>query len=72
MLLCLAGLGAFAKPQKVRRLPIKKFSYHTTVINNVLYEYKVESIVIDGKKCIVEVNEHLSNEVQFLLYDQLS
>ena len=61
MLLCLAGLGAFAKPQKVRRLPIKKFSYHTTVINNVLNEYKVESIVIDGKKCIVEVNEHLSN-----------
>ncbi|MBQ1176056.1 MAG: N-acetylmuramoyl-L-alanine amidase [Paludibacteraceae bacterium] len=61
MLLCLAGLGAFAKPQKVRRLPIKKFSYRTTAINNVINEYKVESITIDGKKCIVEVNEHLSN-----------
>ncbi|MEE0973037.1 MAG: hypothetical protein U0L34_02785, partial [Paludibacteraceae bacterium] len=55
------GFSALAKPTKVRRLPIKKFSYHTTVINNVLNEYKVESIVIDGKKCIVEVNEHLSN-----------
>ncbi len=61
MLLCLAGLGAFAKPQKVRRLPIKKFSYHTTAINNVINEYKVESITIDGKKCAVEVSEHLSN-----------
>lgn len=61
MLLCLAGLGAFAKPQKVRRLPIKKFSYRTTAINNVINEYKVESITIDGKKCTVEVNEHLSN-----------
>ncbi|MBQ5601232.1 MAG: hypothetical protein IIU77_00225 [Clostridia bacterium] len=57
----MAGLGAFAKPQKVRRLPIKKFSYRTTAINNVINEYKVESITIDGKKCIVEVNEHLSN-----------
>lgn len=57
----MAALGAFAKPQKVRRLPIKNFSYHTTAINNVINEYKVESITIDGKKCAVEVSEHLSN-----------
>ena len=61
VILCVLGFSALAKPTKVRKLPLKNFSYHTTVINNVLNEYKVESIVIDGKKCIVEVNEHLSN-----------
>ena len=61
MLLGLAGLGVFAKPQKVRRLPIKYFTYQTSAINNVVNRYKVESIVIDGKKCTVEINEHLSN-----------
>lgn len=61
VILCLLGFSALAKPTKVRKLPLKKFSYHTTVINNVLNEYKVESIVIDGKKCTVEINEHLSN-----------
>ena len=55
------GFSALAKSTKVRKLPLKKFSYHTTVINNVLNEYKVESIVIDGKKCTVEISEHLSN-----------
>ena len=59
--LILIGLGVYAKPTKVRRLPIKQFSYHTTAINNVVNSYKVESIVIDGKKCTVEVSEHLSN-----------
>ncbi len=57
----MVGFEAYAKPTKVRRLPIKKFSYRTTSINNVINEYKVESITIDGKKCTVEVNEHLSN-----------
>lgn len=61
IILCLLGFSALAKPTKVRKLPLKKFSYHTTVINNVLNEYKVESMVIDGKKCTVEINEHLSN-----------
>lgn len=61
VILCLLGFSALAKPTKVRKLPLKKFSYHTTVINNVVNEYKVESIVIDGKKCTVEINEHLSN-----------
>ena len=61
VILCVLGFSALAKPTKVRKLPLKKFSYHTTVINNVLNEYKVESIVIDGKKCTVEINEHLSN-----------
>ena len=61
MLLCLVGFEAYAKPKKVRRLPIKQFSYHTTAINNVVNNYKVEAITIDGKKCIVEVSEHLSN-----------
>ena len=60
-MLCVLGFSALAKPKKVRRLPIKHFSYHTTVINNVIDNYKVESIVIDGKKCMVEINEHLSN-----------
>lgn len=55
------GFVANAKPKKVRRLPIKYFSYHTTAINNVFDNYKIESIVIDGKKCTVEVSEHLSN-----------
>ncbi len=61
VILCVLGFSALAKPTKVRKLPLKKFSYHTTVINNVLNEYKVESIVIDGKKCTVEISEHLSN-----------
>ena len=61
VILCLLGFSALAKPTKVRKLPLKKFSYHTTVINNVLNEYKVESIEIDGKKCTVELSEHLSN-----------
>ena len=61
VMLCVLGFSALAKPKKVRRLPIKHFSYHTTVINNVIDNYKVESIVIDGKKCMVEINEHLSN-----------
>ena len=61
VILCVLGFSALAKPTKVRKLPLKIFSYHTTVINNVLNEYKVESIVIDGKKCTVEINEHLSN-----------
>ena len=61
VMLCVLGFSALAKPKKVRRLPIKHFSYHTTVINNVIGNYKVESIVIDGKKCMVEINEHLSN-----------
>lgn len=61
VILCVLGFSAFAKPTKVRKLPLKNFSYHTTVINNVLNEYKVESIVIDGKKCTVEISEHLSN-----------
>ena len=61
VILCVLGFSALAKPTKVRKLPLKNFSYHTTVINNVLNEYKVESIVIDGKKCTVEINEHLSN-----------
>ena len=61
VILCLLGFSAWAKPTKVRRLPIKYFSYHTSVINNVVNRYKVESMVIDGKKCTVEINEHLSN-----------
>ena len=61
VILCLLGFSALAKPTKVRKLPLKKFSYHTTFINNVVNEYKVESMVIDGKKCTVEINEHLSN-----------
>ena len=61
VILCVLGFSALAKPTKVRKLPLKNFSYHTTVINNVLNEYKVESIVIDGKKCTVEISEHLSN-----------
>ena len=61
VILCVLGFSALAKPTKVRKLPLKNFSYHTTVINNVLNEYKVESIVIDGKKCTVEIGEHLSN-----------
>ena len=61
VILCVLGFSALAKPTKVRKLPLKNFSYHTTVINNVLNEYKVESIVIDGKKCTVELSEHLSN-----------
>ena len=61
VILCVLGFSAWAKPTKVRKLPLKKFSYHTTVINNVVNEYKVESIVIDGKKCTVEISEHLSN-----------
>lgn len=61
VILCVLGFSAVAKPTKVRKLPLKNFSYHTTVINNVLNEYKVESIVIDGKKCTVEISEHLSN-----------
>lgn len=61
IILCVLGFSALAKPTKVRKLPLKNFSYHTTVINNVLNEYKVESIVIDGKKCTVEISEHLSN-----------
>lgn len=61
VILCVLGFSAFAKPTKVRKLPLKNFSYHTTVINNVLNEYKVESIVIDGKKCTVDISEHLSN-----------
>ena len=61
VILCVLGFSALAKPTKVRKLPLKKFSYHTTVINNVVNEYKVESIVIDGKKCTVEISEHLSN-----------
>lgn len=61
VILCLLGFSAWAKPTKVRRLPIKYFSYHTSAINNVVNRYKVESMVIDGKKCTVEINEHLSN-----------
>ena len=61
VILCVLGFSALAKPTKVRKLPLKKFSYQTTVINNVINEYKVESIVIDGKKCTVEISEHLSN-----------
>lgn len=61
VILCLLGFSALAKPTKVRRLPIKYFSYHTSAINNVVNRYKVESMVIDGKKCTVEINEHLSN-----------
>lgn len=61
IIFCLLGFSAWGKPTKVRRLPIKYFSYNTTAINNVVNRYKVESMVIDGKKCIVEINEHLSN-----------
>lgn len=61
VILCLLGFSALAKPTKVRRLPIKYFSYQTSAINNVVNRYKVESMVIDGKKCTVEINEHLSN-----------
>lgn len=61
VILCLLGFSALAKPTKVRRLPIKYFTYQTSAINNVVNRYKVESMVIDGKKCTVEINEHLSN-----------
>ena len=61
LMLGFVGFVANAKPKKVRHLPIKYFSYHTTAINNVFDNYKIESIVIDGKKCTVEVSEHLSN-----------
>ena len=61
IIFCLLGFSAWGKPTKVRRLPIKYFSYNTTAINNVVNRYKVESMVIDGKKCTVEINEHLSN-----------
>ncbi len=61
-LLCfLVVLSVEAKPTKVRRLPIKHFTYHTAAINNAINKFKVESMVIDGKKCTVEINEHLSN-----------
>ena len=61
LMLGFVGFVANAKPKKVRRLPITYFSYHTTAINNVIENYKIESIEIDGKKCTVEVSEHLSN-----------
>lgn len=61
VILCLLGFSALARPTKVRRLPIKYFTYQTSAINNVVNRYKVESMVIDGKKCTVEINEHLSN-----------
>ena len=60
-MLTAVGFASYAKPKKLRRLPITHLSYHTTAINNVLNIYKIESIVIDGKKCTVEVSEHLSN-----------
>ncbi len=61
LMLGFVGFVANAKPKKVRRLPITYFTYHTTAINNVIEKYKIESIVIDGKECTIEVNEHLSN-----------
>ena len=61
LLLTTFGFASYAKPKEVRRLPITHFSYHTTAINNVFHKYKVESILLDDKKCIIEVNEHLSN-----------
>ena len=60
-MLTTVGFASYAKPKKVRRLPITHFSYHTTAINNAIEKFKVESIVLDGKKCTIEVNEHLSN-----------
>ena len=60
-MLCVVGFASYAKPKKVRRLPITHFSYHTTAINNVFNNYKIESILLDGKKCTIEVSEHLSN-----------
>ena len=60
-LLFLVSFALVAKPKKLRRLPITHFLYHTTVINNNIEKFKVESVVIDGKKCTIEVNENLSN-----------
>ena len=61
LLLTTVGFASYAKPKKVRRLPITHLSYHTTAINNVFHKYKVESILLDGKKCTIELSEHLSN-----------
>ena len=57
----LALFSVYAKPTKVRPLPIKRFEYRANTINNIINKFKIESMTVDDNKCTIKVSEHLSN-----------